>query len=660
MFPTLVVLISLTVLAFSLYDKSPVAAAVSFVKRTSATPLVTELLRFIFLGTIVGAGRQLGDMIVKLGLSLLVVEAEFSTNDFAYDWVLSYLENNRVWKESRFFKVVARISVPRIPPTPSAMKMDGHPDALYEPASLTPSVFQWQGYWISKKTVTGQSHFTTGQEMGGTLTIRIWSRNRQALDDFVQAARKFYIDSDVPPRKLDRECDRSGGLVTALFHQGDLSYDWMLAFLRSVKVLQDFQDYSISTKQSDLDWGNGPQDLVRYLPAHDTKQQLLFTSPRTGKKTWLQFVVAPGHHNRSSSVETGGSITVMYATSTLELYSVKKSSTWIFSDYILVTGQPWQISLIQAHKIYVEHGVSNVSVRLTDNKGRWAKTLTKNRRAFPSLILPEGIKETLVSDAKQFLESEKWYNEVGVPHRRGYLLYGEPGTGKSTTIHVLAGELGLDIYFISLASPGIDDYSLAKLINDTPSRCILLLEDIDCAFPSRDDTYGEDEDEDTVFDKDGQPVTRSAPPKSAVTLSGLLNVLDSVSSGEGRLTFGTTNHIENLDSALIRAVLNQGPTLMDSLLALCTGPNEVITPSSFVCFATRSPGFDSAHARRASGDSRSDIKTLPLDWWSSGSGSGSRMKCSHLPTMNASPLDPLASIRLPARRAYGSTRLDSI
>ncbi|KAJ6466150.1 P-loop containing nucleoside triphosphate hydrolase protein [Mycena vitilis] len=129
---------------------------------------------------------------------------------------------------------------------------------------------------------------------------------------------------------------------------------------------------------------------------------------------------------------------------------------------------------------------------------------------------------------------------------------GEPGTGKSSTIHALAGELGLEIYFISLASPGIDDYSLAKLISDTPSRCILLIEDIDCAFPSRDE--GDDEEEEPIVDKDGKPIGRNAtPPRSAVTLSGLLNVLDSVSSEEGRLTFATTNHIENLDSALIRA-----------------------------------------------------------------------------------------------------------
>ena len=114
-----------------------------------------------------------------------------------------------------------------------------------------------------------------------------------------------------------------------------------------------------------------------------------------------------------------------------------------------------------------------------------------------TLILPSDVKEMLLKDAREFLDSEAWYNEAGIPHRRGYLLCassssfsllllvliiyraltdGEPGTGKSSTIHALAGELGLEIYFVSLANPGIDDYTLAKLISDTPARCILLIE----------------------------------------------------------------------------------------------------------------------------------------------------------------------------------------
>jgi len=40
--------------------------------------------------------------------------------------------------------------------------------------------------------------------------------------------------------------------------------------------------------------------------------------------------------------------------------------------------------------------------------------------------------------------------------------------------------------------------------------------------------------------------------QSSVTFSGFLNALDGVASGEERIIFMTTNHIEKLDPALIR------------------------------------------------------------------------------------------------------------
>jgi chaperone BCS1 len=39
---------------------------------------------------------------------------------------------------------------------------------------------------------------------------------------------------------------------------------------------------------------------------------------------------------------------------------------------------------------------------------------------------------------------------------------------------------------------------------------------------------------------------------SRITFSGLLNAIDGVAAGEGRLLFATTNHPERLDPALIR------------------------------------------------------------------------------------------------------------
>ena len=49
-------------------------------------------------------------------------------------------------------------------------------------------------------------------------------------------------------------------------------------------------------------------------------------------------------------------------------------------------------------------------------------------------------------------------------------------------VHSLAGELGLDIYVISLSKRGLDDSTLNTLISRLPSKAMALIEDIDAAF----------------------------------------------------------------------------------------------------------------------------------------------------------------------------------
>ena len=48
--------------------------------------------------------------------------------------------------------------------------------------------------------------------------------------------------------------------------------------------------------------------------------------------------------------------------------------------------------------------------------------------------------------------------------------YGAPGSGKTSIIHSLAGELGLDVYAVSLSRMGLDDTALSELISDLPRK----------------------------------------------------------------------------------------------------------------------------------------------------------------------------------------------
>ncbi len=137
-------------------------------------------------------------------------------------------------------------------------------------------------------------------------------------------------------------------------------------------------------------------------------------------------------------------------------------------------------------------------------------------------MLPEGILESLAEDIKDFMCTEDWYRQAGIPYRRGYLLYGPPGTGKSAFI--LTYLCSLLIRFVQLRR-----YML-------PKNSILLLEDIDCAFPSR-----EEEDElPTQVSVFG--ANRRRQHVVQVTMSGLLNVLDGVGSEDGKIVFATVSN----------------------------------------------------------------------------------------------------------------------
>jgi len=163
------------------------------------------------------------------------------------------------------------------------------------------------------------------------------------------------------------------------------------------------------------------------------------------------------------------------------------------------------------------------------------------KRTKGSIILPANVREMSLADCNRFLSSEGWYTERGIPYRRGYLFHGVPGSGKTSLIQYLAGELGLDIYSIPLS--WMNDSTLVALVSYLPPRCILLLEDVDAAFirPGRRDAS-------TV----GLLAESNIHSNTQLSLSGLLNVLDGFTAAEGCLTFATTNHRERLDPALIR------------------------------------------------------------------------------------------------------------
>ena len=197
--------------------------------------------------------------------------------------------------------------------------------------------------------------------------------------------------------------------------------------------------------------------------------------------------------------------------------------------------------------------------------------LCKRPRPVETVVLDHDLSKDLVEDARKFLASSKWYTDLGIPYRRGYLLYGPPGCGKTSFCQVLAGALRLDVCILSLSNKGMDDNGLTALLRDAPRRSIVILEDVDAVFANRE-------------------LQKSAGDASGITFSGLLNAIDGVASQEGRLFMMTTNHIEKLDPALIR------PGRCDVKVMICNASRDQMA-AMFLRFF---PGRD-ADARRFAG-----------------------------------------------------------
>ncbi|KAI8554245.1 hypothetical protein RHMOL_Rhmol05G0083500 [Rhododendron molle] len=180
----------------------------------------------------------------------------------------------------------------------------------------------------------------------------------------------------------------------------------------------------------------------------------------------------------------------------------------------------------------------------------WNSVNLDHPATFDTLAMEADAKKTVMEDLQRFVKRRDFYRRVGKAWKRGYLLFGPPGTGKSSLIAAMANYLNFDVYDLELTDIR-GNSQLRDLLISTANRSILVVEDIDCSIELQDRKVAAlKAARPMAMDPFGHSVHGSA----GITLSGMLNFIDGLwsSCGDERIIIFTTNHKEKLDAALLR------------------------------------------------------------------------------------------------------------
>ena len=141
--------------------------------------------------------------------------------------------------------------------------------------------------------------------------------------------------------------------------------------------------------------------------------------------------------------------------------------------------------------------------------------------------------QSIISDFETFFTSSESYIARGQPYRRGYLLTGKPGTGKTSCVDHISNKYNMCVYSVTLNTQNLDDCKLKQYIMEIPERSIILIDEFDRQYS----------------------VIRENNPR-LISDGGLLSIFDGIPSiSNGSVIFLTANTFDNVGDADFRAAL---------------------------------------------------------------------------------------------------------
>ena len=144
-----------------------------------------------------------------------------------------------------------------------------------------------------------------------------------------------------------------------------------------------------------------------------------------------------------------------------------------------------------------------------------------------------------VQTAIDILKNGKKYRAKGAVMPKGMILYGDPGTGKTLIAKAIAGEAGVPFFSVTGADfiekfVGVGAGRVRNLFEEAQKKapCIIFIDEIDAIGGKRGDQSNSEQ---------------------VQTINALLTQMDGFKEDSGVFVIATTNRLETLDPALIRA-----------------------------------------------------------------------------------------------------------